>query len=209
MTTRTTSNGYKVTITNEERIEDYHFYDDLGVFCFKDVSRDYKLLNDLDLHEWEIDYLVWNKSKEEIIEEDDGYICNDDFVKLDDMKEKNIIIWLVFRDYWGGCISVWESTNRNWEYDGFLMVNKWDENFAKSALKSFNARLRWEIYVASVYEPKYYKSEEWDGRVKYWEYIDGWTGFIDYDDAKNSFPEYVWELQNESDCDNWNEFEFC
>lgn len=58
MTTRTTSNGYKVTVTNEERIEDYHFYDDLGVFCFKDVSRDYKLLNDLDLHEWEIDYLV-------------------------------------------------------------------------------------------------------------------------------------------------------
>jgi hypothetical protein len=76
-------------------------------------------------------------------------------------------------------------------------------------LKSFKAWMAGEIYCVSIYEPKYYSSEEWDGRIRYWEYIDGWTGFIDYEDAKNSLPDYVWELQDESDCDNWNEFEFC
>lgn len=210
MTTRTTSNGYKVTVTNEEWIEDFHYYDDLGAFCFKDVSRDYKLLNDLDLHEREIDYLVGNKSKEDIIDEDDGYIWDKDFEKLDNLKNENVIVWLTFRDYGWWCITVTESTNNHNEYDWFVMVKKEDENYLKSLLKSFKAWMAGEIYCVSIYGPKYYVSEKWDtSKVRFWDYIDGWSGFIDYEDVKNSLPDYVWELQNKSDNDNWNEFEFC
>lgn len=208
MTTRTTSNGYKVTITNDEWIEDFHYYDDLWSFCFKDVSRDYKLLNDLDLHEWEIDYLVGNKSKEDIIDEDDGYICDEDFEKLDKLKDENVIVWLTFRDYGWWCISVTESTNHYNEYDGFVMVKKEDGNCIKWLIKEFNAWMTGEIYVVSIYEPRIFTAENWE-KIRHWDYIDGCGGYMDYDDAKNNIPWFVWELQNESDYDRWNEFEFC
>lgn len=205
MTTRNTTNGFKVTIDIDDRIDDFNFYCD-GDFCFKNVSRDYKLPNDLDMEDWKIDYLVNWKTKEEIIEEDDGYINEDDFIALDKLKEWVNIVWLTFFDYGGGNICVKEYA-RN-EYDWLMILPK--DADIQYTIKTFNAWLMGRIYRVAIYEPKYYTSDNWDGKkVIEREYIDGGSGFIDFDDAKNSLPEYVWELTDESDNDNRNRFELC
>jgi hypothetical protein len=41
-----------------------------------------------------------------------------------------------------------------------MMVKKEDENYLNSLLKSFKAWMAGEIYCVSIYEPKYYSSEE-------------------------------------------------
>ena len=87
MTTRKTSNGYKVTIEQDERIDQFNLYD-VGEFCFKDVSRDYKLPNDLNLADWEIDYLINGLSLDEV----DDYYTDKQIENLNNLKKNKIIV---------------------------------------------------------------------------------------------------------------------
>lgn len=91
MTNRKTTNGYKVDIDIDQWQGDFWDYFDFDLCC-KDVSRDYKLPNTLDLAELEIDYLLNQKTKEEIM--DEYYTTETEIQKLDKLKEeKNLFDW--------------------------------------------------------------------------------------------------------------------
>ena len=87
MTTRKTTNNYKVTIEQDERIDQFNLYD-VGDFCFKDVSRDYKLPNDFILADWEIDYLINGLSLDEV----DDYYTDEQIENLDNLKKNKILV---------------------------------------------------------------------------------------------------------------------
>lgn len=200
MTTRTTSNSYKVTIELDERCGNFSDYD-TGEFCLKDVSRDYKLPNDLNLADWEIDYLINGLSLEDV----DDYYTDEDVKRLDELKSNKILVWLTFYDYGGGCICV---KNYEWHrgYDGIMILDKWDEDIAKSVLEHFNARLTGEIYYVWIYESKTFTSEDGE-QVKRWDYIDGVWWFMSYEDAKDSLPDYVGELIDDTESERFEMYE--
>lgn len=88
MTTRKTTTGYKVTIDFDQWQEKFDFYEDVKV-CFKNVSRDYALdrvTEDFRLEDWEIDYLLGNVTKKEVLE-DDVFRSDEDFKVLDGYKK--------------------------------------------------------------------------------------------------------------------------
>lgn len=201
MTTRKTTNNYKVTIEQDERIDDFNLYD-VGDFCFKDVSRDYKLPNDLNLADWEIDYLINGLSLDDV----DDYYTDEQVKNLDNLKKNKILVWLSFWDYGWWCICVKDYDGHHRWYDGIMILDKWDEDITKSVLKHFNHRLTGEIYVVWIYESKEFRSD--DGEIiKRWDFIDWQSGFMDYEDAKNSLPDYIWDLIESTESERFDMYD--
>ena len=201
MTTRKTTNGYKVTIELDERCGDFSDYD-TGEFCFKDVSSDYKLPNDLNLADWEIDYLINGLSLEDV----DDYYTDEDIKRLDELKSNKILVWLSFYDYGGGCICVKDYDGHHRGYDWIMILDKWDEDRAKDIFERFNARLTGEIYYVWIYEAKTFTSEDGE-QVKRWDFVDGCGWFMSYEDAKNSIPEFVGELIDDTESERFDMYE--
>lgn len=88
MSTRKTTTGYKVTIDFDQWQEKFDYYEDVKV-CFKNVSRDYVLdgiTEDFRLANWEIDYLLGNVTKKEVLE-NETYTSDEDFKVLDGYKK--------------------------------------------------------------------------------------------------------------------------
>mgnify|MGYP003408482280 FL=1 len=88
MSTRKTTTGYKVTIDVDQWQEKFDFYEDVKV-CFKNVSRDYaldRITEDFRLANWEIDYLLGKKTRQEVLD-DDVYRSDEDFEVLDGYKK--------------------------------------------------------------------------------------------------------------------------
>ena len=88
MNTRKTTTGYKVTIDFDQWQEKFDYYEDVKV-CFKNVSRDYTLdgiTEDFRLANWEIDYLLGNVTKKEVLE-NETYTSDEDFKVLDGYKK--------------------------------------------------------------------------------------------------------------------------
>lgn len=93
MTTRKTTTGYKVTIDFDQWQEKFDFYEDVKV-CFKNVSRDYTLdeiTQDFKLDDWQVDYLLGNITKKQVLEDD---VCrsDEDFKELDEYKSKYEVV---------------------------------------------------------------------------------------------------------------------
>lgn len=201
MTTRKTTNGYKVTIELDERCGDFSDYD-TGIFCLKDVSRDYKLPNDLNLADWEIDYLINGLSLEDV----DDYYTDEDIKRLDELKSNKILVWLSFYDYGGGCICVKDYDGHHRGYDWIMILDKWDEDRTKDIFERFNARLTGEIYYVWIYEAKTFTSEDGE-QVKRWDFVDGCGWFMSYEDAKNSIPEFVGEFIDNTESERFDMYE--
>lgn len=202
MTNRKTTNGYKVEIDVDQWQEDFGFYFDFDLCC-KDVSRDYKLPNTLNMEDRKIDYILWNKTKEEIKDED-VYTTDDDFIILDKLKEEFNIVWISFYDH----SQIWFVDYVLWrEYDGFLVFEKdITEEQQKRFLKEVNAWMNWRLYCVWIYESKVFTSEDGE-KIKRWDYIDGWNRFFEYDDAINSLPDYVWEIIKETESEKFRVYE--
>lgn len=98
MVTRNTTKNYKVEIDFDDFQESFEFYTGYD-FAFKDVSRNYSLpeTGGVKYYDWEIDYMLGNKSKKEIIEEED--VEEIDFVRLDELKNEYNIVGLSFGDH--------------------------------------------------------------------------------------------------------------
>lgn len=202
MTNRKTTNGYKVDIDIDQWQGDFWDYFDFDLCC-KDVSRNYKLPNTLNMEDWKIDYILWNKTKEEIKDED-VYTTDDDFIILDKLKEEFNIVWLSFYDH----SQIWFNSYDRWNgYDAVVIFDKdTTEEQQKRFLEEVNAWMNWRIYCVWIYESKVFTSEDGE-KIKRWDYIDGDNRFFNYDDAINSLPDYVWEIIKETESENFRAYE--
>ena len=202
MTNRKTTNGYKVDIDIDQWQGDFWDYFDFDLCC-KDVSRDYKLPNTLNMEDWKIDYIAGNKTKEEI-EDEDVFIKDDDFIILDKLKDEFKIVWLSFYDH----RQIWFNSYDRWNgYDAVVIFDKdTTEEQQKRFLEEINSWMNWRIYCVWVYESKVFTSEDGE-KIKRWDYIDGDNRFFNYDDAINSLPDYVWEIIKDTESENFRVYE--
>lgn len=201
MTNRKTTNGYKVEIDVDRWQGDFWDYFDFDLCC-KDVSRDYKLPNTLDLTELEIDYLLNQKTKEEIM--DEYYTTETEIQKLDKLKEEKKLVWLSFYDH----SQIWFNSYDRWNgYNAVVIFDKdTTEEQQKRFLEEINSWMNWRIYCVWIYESKVFTSEDGE-KIKRWDYIDGDNRFFNYDDAINSLPDYVWEIMKETESENFRVYE--
>lgn len=204
MTTRKTTTGYKVTIDIEQWQEKFDFYEDVKV-CFKNVSRDYNLdgiTEDFRLANWEIDYLLGNVTKKEVLE-NETYTSDEDFKVLDGYKKDFEVVWLSFGEH--SNIHIWFGN------DGVMLVEKWSwMSFIEELVKELDAWFNWRIYRVDVYEPVKFTSDEFIPRkLTYYDYVDGQGGYFNPEDALNNLPEYAGEIIKESESEHFEEFERC
>ena len=202
MTTRKTTTGYKVTIELDQWQEKFDYYEDVKV-CFKNVSRDYTLddvTQDFKLENWEVDYLLGNITKKQVLEDD---VCrsDEDFKVLDGYKKDYQVVWLSFGEH--SNIHIWFGD------DGVMLAPKdASMEFIEELVKELDAWMNWRIYRVDVYEPVTFKSEEFIPRkLTYWEYVDGQGGYFNYQDALNSLPDYAGEIIKESESERFDEIE--
>ena len=202
MSTRKTTTGYKVTIDFDQWQEKFDYYEDVKV-CFKNVSRDYTLdeiTQDFKLDDWQVDYLLGNITKKQVLEDD---VCrsDEDFKELDEYKSKYEVVWLSFGEY--SNIHIWFGD------DGIMLAPK-DANmqFIEELVKELDAWFNWRIYRVDVYEPITFKSEELIPRkLTYWEWVDGQGGYFNHEDALNSLPEYAGKIIKESETERFEDIE--
>jgi len=203
MKTRKTTTGYKVTIDIDEWQEKFDFYEDVKV-CFKNVSRDYalkKITTDFNLADWEIDYLLGEKSKDELLE-DDVFRTDEDFKELDEYKKKYEIVGLSIGEH--SQFSIWYGD------DGIMLVEKnTSPELIHEFVKELEAWFNGRIYRVDVYEPEKYTSEENWRKLICWNYVDGQSGYFKPEDALDSLPDYAGEIIKESESERFDEFERC
>ena len=204
MTTRKTTNGYKVTIDFDQWQEKFDFYEDVKV-CFKDVLRGYDLDNitsDFKLDELEIDFLLGKISKKELKEErywhDDSY-----FKELENYKKNYQVVGLSIGEHSQFAIGYGD--------DGVMLVDKdASPEFIQELVKELENWFNGWIYCVSVYAPVKFTSDEFIQRhVTYYEYVDGQGGYFNYEDALNSLPDYAGEIIKDSETERFEEFERC
>lgn len=202
MVTRKTTKNYKVELDFDVFQESFEFYTGYD-FAFKDVSRNYNLpkAGGIEYYDWEIDYMLGNKSKKEIIEEED--VDENDFVRLDELKNEYNIVGLSFGDHSNVYIWYWN--------DGILFAGKDDSMETIDLLvKKLDSRFNWWIYRIAIYEPKeYVNKENCEDSVIYWDYVDGCTGFLSQDEALESIPDTFGEIRKETESERFDEFERC
>lgn len=202
MSTRKTTTGYKVTIDFDQWQEKFDYYEDVKV-CFKNVSRDYVLdgiTEDFRLANWEIDYLLGNVTKKEVLE-NETYTSDEDFEVLDGYKKDFEVVWLSFGEH--SNIHIWFGN------DGVMLAPK-DANmqFIEELVKELDAWFNWRIYRVDVYEPITFKSEELIPRkLTYWEWVDGQGGYFKSEDALNSLPDYAGKIIKESETERFEDIE--
>lgn len=202
MSTRKTTTGYKVTIDFDQWQEKFDFYEDVKV-CFKNVSRDYALdrvTEDFRLDDWEIDYLLGKKTRQEVLDED-VFRSDEDFEVLDGYKKDYQVVWLSFGEH--SNIHIWFGD------DGVMLAPK-DANmeFIEELVKELDAWMNWRIYRVDVYAPITFKSEEFVPRkLTYWEWVDGQGGYFDFEEALNSLPEYAGKIIKESESEHFEDIE--
>lgn len=202
MSTRKTTTGYKVTIDFDQRQEKFDFYEDVKV-CFKNVSRDYTLdeiTQDFKLDDWQIDYLLGNITKKQVLEDD---VCrsDEDFEELDGYKKDYQVVWLSFGEH--SNIHIWFGD------DGVMLAPK-DANmeFIEELVKELDAWMNWRIYRVDVYEPVTFKSEELVPRkLTYWEWVDGQGGYFNHEDALSNLPDYAGKIIKESETERFEDIE--
>lgn len=204
MSTRKTTTGYKVTIDIDQWQEKFDYYEDVKV-CFKNVSRDYVLdgiTEDFRLANWEIDYLLGNVTKKEVLE-NETYTSDEDFKVLDGYKKDYQVVWLSFGEH--SNIHIWFGD------DGVMLAPK-DANmeFIEELVKELDAWFNGRIYRVDVYEPTTFTSDEFIPRkLMHWEYVDGQSGYFSPEDALDSLPDYAGEIIKESESERFDEFERC
>lgn len=202
MSTRKTTTGYKVTIDFDQWQEKFDYYEDVKV-CFKNVSRDYVLdgiTEDFRLANWEIDYLLGNVTKKEVLE-NETYTSDEDFKVLDGYKKDYQVVWLSFGEH---------SNIHIWFGDDGIMLAPQDANmqFIEELVKELDAWFNGRIYRVDVYEPITFKSEELIPRkLTYWEWVDGQGGYFKSEDALNSLPEYAGKIIKESETERFEDIE--
>lgn len=203
MNTRKTTTGYKVTIDFDQWQEKFDFYEDVKV-CFKNVSRDYalnKITEDFSLEDWEIDYLLGNVTKKEVLE-DDVFRSEEDFNELDEYKNKYEVVWLSFGEH--SNIYIWFGD------DGVMLAPKdASQEFIKTLVDELDSWMNWRIYRVDVYEPEKYTSDENWRKLICWNYVDGQGGYFKPEDALDSLPDYAGEIIKESETERFEEFERC
>ena len=203
MTTRKTTTGYKVTIDIDQWQEKFDFYEDVKV-CFKNVSRDYdlkKITTDFNLADWQIEYLLGEKSKDELLE-DDVFRTDEDFKELDEYKNNYEVVWLSF----GGHSNIYI-----WFGDDGIMLAPKDANmqFIEELVKELDAWFNWRIYRVDIYEPEKYTSDENWRKLICWNYVDGQSGYFKPEDALNNLPDYAGEIIKDTETERFDEFERC
>ena len=203
MSTRKTTTGYKVTIDFDQWQEKFDFYEDVKV-CFKNVSRDYaldRITEDFRLEDWEIDYLLGNVTKKEVLE-DDVFRSDEDFKVLDGYKKDYQVVWLSFGEH--SNIHIWFGD------DGVMLAPKdASQEFIKTLVDELDSWMNWRIYMVDIYEPEKYTSEENWRKLICWNYVDGQGGYFSPEDALNSLPDYAGEIIKESESERFEEFERC
>lgn len=204
MSTRKTTTGYKVTIELDQWQEKFDFYEDVKV-CFKDISRGYaldKITSDFKLDDWQIDYLLGNITKKQVLEDD---VCRSeqDFEELDEYKKKYEVVWLSIGEH--SQFSVWYGD------DGIMLVEKnTSPELIHEFVKELEAWFNWRIYEVRVYEPTTFTSDEFIPRkLMHWEYVDWQSGYFEPQDALDSLPDYAGEIIKESESEHFDEFERC
>lgn len=203
MNTRKTTTGYKVTIDIDQWQEKFDFYEDVKV-CFKNVSRDYdlkKVTTNFNLEDWEIDYLLGNVTKKEVLE-DDIYRSEEDFKVLDGYKKDFEVVWLSFGEH--SYIHIWFGN------DGVMLAPKdASQEFIKTLVDELDSWMNWRIYRVDVYEPEHFTSEDTDAEIIHWNYVDGQGCYFKPEDALDSLPDYAGEIIKESETERFDEFERC
>ena len=202
MSTRKTTTGYKVTIDFDQRQEKFDFYEDVKV-CFKNVSRDYaldRITEDFRLDDWEIDYLLGKKTRQEVLDDD---VCrsDEDFEVLDGYKKDYQVVWLSFGEH---------SNVYIWYGDDWVMLVDKDASveFIDELVKELTAWMNRRIYSVNVYAPITFKSEEFVPRkLTYWEWVDGQGGYFDFEEALNSLPEYAGKIIKETETERFEDIE--
>lgn len=202
MSTRKTTTGYKVTIDFDQWQEKFDYYEDVKV-CFKNVSRDYVLdgiTEDFRLANWEVDYLLGNVTRKEVLE-NETYTSDEDFKVLDGYKKDFEVVWLSFGEH--SNIHIWFGN------DGVMLVEKWSwMSFIEELVKELDAWFNGRIYRVDVYEPVTFKSEELIPRkLTYWEWVDGQGGYFNHEDALNSLPDYAGKIIKESETERFEDIE--
>ena len=204
MSTRKTTTGYKVTIDIDEWQEKFDYYEDVKV-CFKNVLRDYDLdrvTSDFRLANWEMDYLLGNVTKKEVLE-NEPYVKEFDFKKLDDYKKDYQVIGLSIGEHSNFSIGYW---------DDWVMLAPEDASpeFIHELVKNLENWFNGRIYRVTIYEPVTFKSEEFIPRkLTYWEWVDGQGWFFNFEDALDSLPDYAGEIIKDTETESFNEFERC
>lgn len=204
MSTRKTTTGYRVTVNIDERQENFDYYEDVKV-CFKNVLRGYDLdrvTTDFRLAEWEMDYLLGNISKKEALE-NEPYVKEFDFKKLDDYKKDYQVVGLSIGEHSSFSIGYW---------DDWVMLAPKDANpeFIRELVKELDAWFNWEVYRICIYEPENYINENnGEHDLIHWNYVDWQGGYFNPEDALNSLPDYAGKIIEESQTENFNEFERC
>ncbi len=202
MKTWKTTKNYLVELDFDDFQESFEYYTGYD-FAFKDVSRNYNLPKawGIEYYDWEIDYMLGNKSKKEIMEEE--AVDENDFVWLDEKMKKFNIVWLSFWDHSNVYIWYWN--------DGILFASK-DDNMESidHLVKSLNAWFNWRIYRISVYEPQIFVNKSnGEDELIYWNYVDGCSGYFDMDEALHELPSNFGEIIKDTEKDRFDEFERC
>lgn len=202
MTTRKTTNGYKVRIILDDWYWDFYEYSGIQV-TFKNISRDYDFwkIAQLELEDWEIDYLLGNIDKQTILDED-VFKTEDDFTELDKMKNDFQVVWLSFGEH--SNVYIWFGN------DWIMLANKEDtmEDIEKY-IDMLNARFNWRIYRVDIYEPiEYTTTEPNHDKIIYRDFVDGCGGYRDHKQAIEELPEFVWKIIDETETDRDEFIEF-
>ena len=203
MTTRKTTTGYRVTLDIDTWQEKFDYYEDVKV-CFKNVSRDYVLdgiTEDFRLANWEIDYLLGNITKKEVLE-NETYTSDEDFKVLDGYKKDYQVVWLSFGEH--------SNIHIGYGDDGVMLVEKDASNeFIKELVKELDAWFNGWIYCIGVYEPEKFTSDENWRKLIVWNYVDWQGGYFNPDLAFEGLPDYAGEIIKESESERFEEFERC
>ena len=202
MKTRKTTTGYRVTLDFDWQ-EKFDYYEDVKV-CFKSVSRDYTLdaiTEDFRLANWEIDYLLGNVTKKEVLE-NETYTSDEDFKVLDGYKKDFEVVWLSFGEH--SNIHIWFGD------DGVMLAPKdASHEFIKTLVDELDSWMNWRIYRVDVYEAEHFTSEDTDAEIIHRNYVDGQGGYFNHEDALNNLPDYAGEIIKESESERFEEFERC
>lgn len=202
MSTRKTTNGYRVTLEIDNWQEKFDYYEDVKV-CFKDVLRSYKLdeiTSDFRLANWEVDYLLGKITKEEAM--DEAYVDEDDLKKIDEYKKNYQVVWL----------SIWEHSNFSvWYGEDWVMLVEKDasQELIHELVKELEAWFNGWIYRINIFEAEKFVSEENWRKLIAWEYIDWQGGYFTEEQAFDSLPDYVGEVIKSSRREHFEEFERC
>lgn len=216
-TTYKTTKGNKVSIDyikwsyDWKDIREYIWWGSNECKVYMNLGRDYVEINETNLGNDEISYLLWDTEFMDDFNKDEQKERNK---HMKEMEKDNLITYFKVRDRWSNWLDlkvVMDPKEANWFIIRKKKENKeYPVNDLKETLNYFRAYIEGSFLEVSIYSPTKFISEK-DPRVTYihYDYEDGESFLLSYEDVFNSIDSKTWwEIIKDSEEEGFSCWEY-